>query len=66
MLDNLIIYMILAYMFSYKPKATGLATVDLDFYQQVPSKVEGVTTVPDYDYAYNRENTHVLTNGQHL
>ena len=41
----------LAYMFSYKPKATGLATVDLDFYQQVPSKVEGVTIVPDYNYA---------------
>ena len=41
----------LAYMFSYKPKATGLATVDLDFYQQIPSKVEGVTIVPDYNYA---------------
>ena len=41
----------LAYMFSYKPKATGLATVDLDFYQQVPSKVEGVNIVPDYNYA---------------
>ena len=41
----------LAYMFSYKPKATGLATIDLDFYQQVPSKVEGVTIVPDYNYA---------------
>lgn len=41
----------LAYMFSYKPKATGLATVDLDFYQQVPSKVDGVTIVPDYNYA---------------
>ena len=41
----------LAYMFSYKPKATGLASVDLDFYQQVPSKVEGTTIVPDFNYA---------------
>ena len=41
----------LAYMFSYKPKATGLASIDLDFYQQVPSKVEGTTIVPDFNYA---------------
>ncbi len=41
----------LAYMFSYKPKVTGLASVDLDFYQQIPSKVEGTTTVPDFSYA---------------
>jgi len=41
----------LAYMFSYKPKATGLASVNLDFYQQIPSKVEGVTIVPDFNYA---------------
>ena len=48
----------LAYMFSYKPKVTGLASVDLDFYQQVPSKVVGSTTVPDYDYAlFIGENT---------
>ena len=48
----------LAYMFSYKPKVTGLASVDIDFYQQIPSKVEGVTTVPDFDYSLIvRENT---------
>ena len=41
----------LAYMFSYKPKATGLASVDLDFYQQVPSKIQGTTTVPDFSYS---------------
>ena len=41
----------LAYMFSYKPKATGLAYVDMDLYQQVPAKVEGVTIVPDYNYS---------------
>ena len=50
----------LAYMFSYKPKATGLAIVDVDFYQQIPSKVVSSQTVPDFDYALNiAENTQV-------
>jgi hypothetical protein len=41
----------LAYMLGYKPKTTGAATVDIDFYQQLPAKTnaDGVT-VPDYDY----------------
>tara|TARA_R110002050_G_scaffold191019_3_gene325752 strand:+ start:649 stop:2523 length:1875 start_codon:yes stop_codon:yes gene_type:complete len=52
----------LAYMFSYKPKSTGLAYVDVDFYQQVPSKVSGVSIVPDYDYSIIvGENTVVNT-----
>ena len=52
----------LAYMFSYKPKVTGLATVDIDFYQQLPAKVVGGKTVPDYDYAlYIEENTQVTS-----
>ena len=41
----------LAYMFGYKPKVTGAAQVDIDIYQQVPSKVLGSTYAPDYDYA---------------
>jgi len=41
----------LAYMFSYKPKVTGLAIVDIDIFQQVPSKVVGTQTVPDFSYA---------------
>ena len=41
----------LAYMFSYKPKVTGLAVVDVDVFQQLPSKVVGSETVPDFDYA---------------
>ena len=50
----------LAYMFSYKPKTTGLAVVDVDFYQQLPSKVVGSQTVPDFDYALRiLENTTV-------
>jgi len=37
----------LAYMMGYKPKVTGAATVDIDFYQIVPSISNG----PDYNYA---------------
>ena len=54
----------LAYMYGYKPKVTGLSTVDLDFYQQVPAKTTGSNneTVPDYDYAlYIPENTVIST-----
>ena len=39
----------LAYMFSYKPKATGLASVDINVYQQVPAVTSDKT--PDYSYA---------------
>jgi hypothetical protein len=50
----------LAYMFGYKPKVTGLATVDIDFYQLIPSKTVGADTIPDYDYAlYIDTNTQV-------
>ena len=50
----------LAYMFGYKPKVTGLAVVDIDFYQELPAKVVGGKTVPDYDYAlYIGENTQI-------
>ena len=42
----------LAYMFGYKPKVTGVATVDVDFYQQIPAKSNGAGGfIPDYDYA---------------
>ena len=50
----------LAYMFGYKPKVTGLANVDIDFYQLVPSKTVGLDVIPDYDYAlYIDTNTQV-------
>ena len=41
----------MAYMYGYKPKLTGLATVDIDFYQQIPAKTVDGAQVPDYDYA---------------
>ena len=50
----------LAYMFNYKPKVTGLSTVELDFYQEVPAKQLNGSTVPDYDYAlYVDANTQI-------
>jgi hypothetical protein len=41
----------LAYMMGYKPKVTGVAMVDIDFYQTVPSSGSGANQVPDYNYA---------------
>ena len=42
----------LAYMMGYKPKVTGVAMVDIDFYQQLPaSQSIAGNYVPDYDYA---------------
>jgi len=41
----------LAYMLGYKPKVTSPAGVELTFYQQVPAKLSGSSTVPDFDYA---------------
>lgn len=41
----------MAYMFGYKPKLTGLATTNIDFYQQIPAKTVNGAQVPDYDYA---------------
>lgn len=52
----------LAYMFGYKPNTTGVAQVNIDFYQQVPSKVVSGETVPDYDYAINiSENAQITS-----
>jgi hypothetical protein len=38
-------------MFNYKPKVTGVATVDIDLYQKLPSKLSGSEYVPDFDYS---------------
>jgi hypothetical protein len=39
----------LAYMFGYKPKVTGVAMADVDFFQRVPAS--GSTFAPDFRYA---------------
>jgi hypothetical protein len=48
----------LAYMLGYKPKVTGVATVDIDIYQQVPSILSNGVYIPDYTYTVQiAENT---------
>lgn len=54
----------LAYMFSYRPKVTGLASVEMEFFQEVPAKIKNGVTVPDYSYSlYVKENTSISGNG---
>ncbi len=53
----------MAYMYGYKPKVTGLAETDIEFFQQVPAKLSGSIYIPDYDYAlYVNPNTQITTN----
>lgn len=53
----------LAYLLGYRPKVTTAASVDIDFFQQLPSKTVGGQRVPDYNYALNiPENTTVTSN----
>ena len=53
----------MAYMYGYKPKVTGLAETDIEFFQQVPAKLSGSIYIPDYDYAlYVNSNTQITTN----
>jgi hypothetical protein len=48
----------LAYMFGYKPNVTQVATVNIDFYQQVPATV---LNAPDFNYAlFVPSNTTVI------
>jgi len=58
----------LSYMYGYKPKVTGLSSVQLSFYQLVPSvaSASGADTlyVPNYEYALNiGANTVATTQG---
>ena len=53
----------LAYLLGYRPKVTTAASVDIDFFQQLPSKTVGGQRVPDYNYALSiPENTTVTSN----
>ena len=50
----------LAYMFGYKPNVTQVATVDIDFFQQIPAN--SLYNNPDFNYAlYVPENTTVTS-----
>lgn len=53
----------LSYLLGYVPKVTTAASVNIDFYQQLPSKLSGSTTVPDFDYCLKiPENTSISAN----
>jgi hypothetical protein len=53
----------LAYMFGYKPKSTGLANVEIEFFQLLPAKNVNGDVVPDFDYAlYIDSNTSINSN----
>ena len=53
----------MAYLLGYEPKVTTAASVNIDFYQQVPAKLESGEYVPDYNYAMIiPENTQVTSN----
>ena len=41
----------LAYMYSYKPKVTGLANTDITIYQLLPAVASASAFIPDWDYA---------------
>lgn len=50
----------LAYMLGYRPKVTKAATVNIDFYQQLPSILDNTVYVPDYNYCLQfAENTQI-------
>jgi len=53
----------MAYLLGYEPKVTTAASVDIDFYQQVPAINIGGEFFPDYDYAMIiPENTSITSN----
>lgn len=50
----------LAYMLGYKPKVTGVAVVDVDVYQQIPSRSTPNGYTPDYTYSVFINNNTIL------
>jgi hypothetical protein len=51
----------LAYMFGYKPNVTQVATVDVEFYQQVPATGFIGSQSPDFSYALYIPNNTIVT-----
>tara|TARA_R110001592_G_scaffold897_7_gene4648 strand:- start:4413 stop:6275 length:1863 start_codon:yes stop_codon:yes gene_type:complete len=55
----------LAYMLGYKPKVTTVATTEISFYQQLPSKTNSSGAyIPDYDYALKIPENFQLSSNQ--
>ena len=51
----------LAYMFGYKPNVTQVATVDVEFYQQIPTLGSPGSQSPDFSYALYVPNNTTVT-----
>ena len=51
----------LAYMFGYKPNVTQVATVNVEFYQQVPAAGSVGSQYPDFSYALYIPNNTIVT-----
>jgi len=51
----------LAYMFGYKPNVTQVATVNIEFYQQVPALGSPGSQSPDFSYALYIPNNTIVT-----
>jgi hypothetical protein len=51
----------LAYMFGYKPNVTQVATVDVEFYQQIPASGSPGSQSPDFSYALYIPNNTTVT-----
>lgn len=51
----------LAYMFNYRPKVTGVASVTLDFYQLLPAVLSGSSYVPDFNYTLKINKNSIIT-----
>jgi hypothetical protein len=45
----------MAYMLGYRPKVTSAAVVNLEVYQQLPTKISGLNVNPDFNYAMTIE-----------
>jgi hypothetical protein len=53
----------MSYLLGYKPKVTTAASVNIDFYQQLPAKLVNGEYIPDFDYALLiPANTQVTSN----
>jgi transposase-like protein len=53
----------LSYFLGYTPKVTTAASVDIDFYQQLPAIASGSATIPDFNYCLKiPKNTQISSN----
>ena len=53
----------MSYLLGYKPKVTTAASVNIDFYQQLPASQSAGTYIPDFNYSMIiPENTQITSN----